>query len=60
MAAYTRRAVMAFAAHDLGVPLSELVGHDPRMSRDTGLSMPDPDGKRFGAWEIESLFPEFQ
>lgn len=60
MASYTRRAVMAFAAHDLGVPLSDLVGHDPRMARDTGAPMSDPEGKRFGAWEIESLFSEFQ
>ena len=60
VSSYIRRAVLAFAAHDLEMPLRELVAIDPRMARDTNQQMPDPEGRRFGPWEIESLHPEFQ
>lgn len=60
VASYVRRAALALAAHDLNLSLRELVEVDPRMHRDTNMPIDDPDGRRFGAWEIESLFPEFQ
>lgn len=55
LAAYVRRAAYAMAAHDLGLPLSDLIDRDPRMSRDTGFAVEDPDGTKFGPWEIERL-----
>lgn len=53
--AYVRRAAYAMACHDLDIPLSTALERDPRMARNTGLSVPDPAGNRFGPWEIESL-----
>lgn len=54
-AAFVRRAALAMAAHDLDIPLSDLLARDPRMSRQGGFPVDDPAGIRFGAWEIESL-----
>lgn len=56
-AAYVRRATMAMICHDLGVPLSEAVKHDPRMSRENGYPVLDESGTGFGPWEIDSLMP---
>ena len=49
---------LLMAAHDLQIPLTHLLERDPRMARDTGFSVPDPDGTRFGFWEIERLVGE--
>ena len=53
--AYLRRAAYAMACFDLEIPLSEALARDPRMARNTGLSVPDPEGTRFGSWEIEKV-----
>lgn len=55
VSAYLRRAGFAMAAYDLGVPLSDFLTFDPRMARETGLAVADPEGHLFGRWEIESL-----
>lgn len=57
-ASYVRRATMAMLAVDLGIPFSDLLALDPRMTRETGYAVTDPDGTAFGPWEIESLVPE--
>lgn len=57
-AAYMRRAALAFAAHDLGLPLSDALERDPRVTRETGFSVRDPEGTKFGHWEIEGLVDE--
>lgn len=56
--AYIRRAAYAMACCDLGIPLAEVLQRDPRMSRETGLSISDPQGDKFGPWEIEKLVGE--
>lgn len=53
--AYVRRAALAMAAHDLGVPLTDLLQRDPRMSRQSGHPIADPKGDRFGPWCITGL-----
>lgn len=58
LAAYVRRATYAMAAHDLGLPLSDLLERDPRVTRETGFAIDDPDGVKFGHWEIERLIGE--
>ena len=58
VAAYLRRAALAMACHDLQIPLSEALTRDPRVTRETGYAVEDPDGVRFGAWEIERLVGE--
>lgn len=55
---YLRRAAFAFACHDLGLPLSEALARDPRMTRQTGYAAVDPEGTIFGPWEIERLIGE--
>lgn len=55
VASYVRRAALALAAHDLGIPLSDLLERDPRMSRQGGFPVDDPDGSRFGPWVITEL-----
>lgn len=60
VASFMRRAALAMAAHDLEIPLRELVERDPRMARDINMGVDDPTGRRFGAWEIAELYPEFQ
>lgn len=52
---YMRRAAYAFAAYDLGLPLSDALDRDPRVTRDTGHRLEDPTGTLFGPWEIEKL-----
>ena len=52
---YVRRAALALAAHDLGIPLTEILQRDPRMARPTGHPVPDPHGDRFGPWCITGL-----
>lgn len=52
---YVRRAALALAAHDLDIPLTDLLARDPRMSRQTGFGVDDPDGVKFGPWEIDGL-----
>lgn len=54
-ASYFRRAVMAFAAHDAGIPFSEILEIDPRVTRETGFGVTDIDGTGFGPWEILEL-----
>jgi hypothetical protein len=56
--AYIRRAVYAFAAHDLEIPLQDALDRDPRVTRDTGYSLQDPTGTLFGHWEIARLVGE--
>lgn len=56
--AYIRRATLAMAAHDLEVPFAEALALDPRVARESGLSILDPDGVKFGLWEIERLVGE--
>lgn len=53
--AYLRRAALAMACHDLEMPLSEALQRDPRVTRDTGYAVLDPEGVKFGRWEIERL-----
>lgn len=52
---YIRRAAMSLACHDLGLPVSEAISRDPRVVRDTGFRTTDPEGTKFGLWEIERL-----
>lgn len=52
---YVRRAAYAMACHDLGLPLLDVLAMDPRAARDNGFGVSDPDGSRFGLWEIEKL-----
>lgn len=52
---YIRRAALAMAARDLDIPLSDLIERDPRMTRETGFAVSDPEGRKFGAWEIVAL-----
>lgn len=54
-AAYVRRAVYAMVAYDLGLPVTDLLQRDPRVARETGLGISDPDGTKFGSWQIESM-----
>ena len=53
--AYSRRAAMAFAAYDAGIDVLELFAMDPRVTRETGVGMQDPDGTGFGDWRIAGL-----
>lgn len=52
---YVRRSAYAMACHDLGLPLADILAMDPRAARSNGFGVSDPDGSRFGLWEIESL-----
>lgn len=52
---YVRRAALALAAHDLGIPLTDILQRDPRMARPSGYPVPDPHGDRFGPWCITGL-----
>lgn len=58
LSAYLRRSAYAMACHDLDIPFSVAMARDSRVSRDTGVPFPDPDGTRFGVWEIEGLVGE--
>jgi len=58
LAAYLRRSALAMACHDLGVPLSDALKFDPRVTRESGFAVDDPDGTQFGNWEIERLYGE--
>jgi hypothetical protein len=61
MAGYARRAVAAFVAHDLGLPLSEVVRHMalPTTYRAEGghgrVERTNDTGRGMGAWKIEGL-----
>lgn len=55
VASYMRRAAYAMACHDLDLPLSDAFKRDPRVTRETGFGVLDPEGVKFGDWEIESL-----
>lgn len=55
LSSYVKRAAYAFAAYDLGIPVTEVLGMDPRVTRETGHSLDDADGSRFGAWQVENL-----
>ena len=52
-----RRAAMAFAAYDAGIDVLELFAMDPRVTRETGVGMVDPEGTGFGDWRIKKLEP---
>ena len=54
-AAYARRAMYAMVAHDLGVPVTLLLADDPSVARYTGAAILDPEGVKFGSWQIEGL-----
>lgn len=58
VASYIRRAALAMACHDLGIPFSDALERDARISNLMGAAIDDPDGVRFGAWEIERLLGE--
>jgi hypothetical protein len=53
--AFIRRAAYAVAAMDLDIPVGELLARDPRCTRDTGLRVDDPQGIRFGSWEVRRV-----
>ena len=55
LSSYMRRAIYAMAAHDLGLPVSDLISRDPRVARETGFAIDDPDGVKFGPWGISAL-----
>lgn len=55
LASYLRRAGLAMAAYDLGIELKALLEIDPRVARETGFVVSDPDGTLFGRWEIRAL-----
>lgn len=55
---YLRRAAFAMACHDLALPLSDALARDPRVTRETGWAVADPEGTIFGPWEIERLVGE--
>jgi len=61
MAGYARRAIGAFVAHDLGLPLSAVLKHMARPTdyrQDAGAGRPtrtEDDGRGKGAWFIEEL-----
>lgn len=54
-AAYMRRAALAMAAHDAGIPVTDLFALEPRVTRETGFLVEDPEGTGFGSWQIEAL-----
>ncbi len=56
-ASYMRRAAMAFAAYDAGIDVLELFAMEPRVTRETGTGMVDPEGTGFGDWRIKKLEP---
>lgn len=56
--AFIRRAAYAMACYDLGMPLSDALERDPRMARENGFAIDDPEGLRFGVWEIAQLIGE--
>lgn len=58
VASYLRRAALAMACHDLGIPFSDALERDPRISNLMGAGIDDPEGIRFGAWEILRLVGE--
>ncbi len=58
VAAYVRRSALAMASHDLGIPITEAFARDSRVTRETGYSVDDPAGTKFGLWEIERLVGE--
>lgn len=53
--AFVRRAAYAMACRDLGVPLAEVLALDPRVARENGFGVDDPEGTKFGPWEIVAL-----
>ena len=61
MAGYARRALCAFLAHDLGLPMEELTQHcaQPTEFRpEAGIgrwSKSNDDGKGYGKWQISKL-----
>lgn len=58
LAAYVRRATLAMVAYDLGIDFRQLLEVDPRVSRETGFPVNDPDGTLFGPWAIAALETE--
>lgn len=50
---YLRRAAYAMLAYDLGIPVTELFERDPGVTRYTGAKIQDPQGTKFGSWQIE-------
>lgn len=53
-ASYIRRAVLAMVAHDLQMPLEEVLEHDPRVAAmdSIGSGVSEPEGQLFGPWRI--------
>lgn len=56
--AYIRRAAYAFAAHDLEIDLLDVLARDPRLTRDSGFPIVDPEGTKLGVWKIAGLTGE--
>lgn len=52
---YLRRAAYAMAAHDLDIPVTDILEIDPSVTRRESVVVQDADGSRFGSWEIEGL-----
>lgn len=52
VASYVRRAAYALACADLGIPVTEALDRDPFVTRDTGATIEDAEGTRFGSWEV--------
>lgn len=57
-ASYAKRATMALLALDLGIRLADLTRMDPRLVRETGYTIEDPEGAAFGPWELEGFAGE--
>lgn len=53
--AFVRRAALAMACYDLGLPFSDALREDPRVTNLNGFPIDDAAGTRFGVWEIAAL-----
>jgi hypothetical protein len=53
VSAFVRRAAYALAAADLGLPVTDLTKRDPRVARENGFAVDDPDASTFGSWDVE-------
>lgn len=60
VAAYVRRAAVAFAVHDTGVPWDEIMHDEPGFGiygERPGRGAIRVDGRGFGSWKIVTLAP---
>lgn len=53
---YIRRAMLAFLAYDLNLPIGDVIATDSRFSPpESRQVIDDPEGKMGGPWDIEDL-----